>query len=353
MGLSWEHADLVERIRDRTIAEPGVRYMPGARVRLEAPKGPEGELLAHVVQEGRSFTPSPDRIVDATGKAGLGRRALQITQASGPASVSRMCGLELLDVEAPVPGYGHVFLGGPGPMLLYRIRPNSLRVVVDIPHWFDRGGKPEAQALCDAWGPALSPQLRPAFERAAHDSKAKWVNVAVRVRQSYGKGRLALIGDAVGHYHPLTAAGMTNAVLDARVLAQNERLEDYARERTRTSKSAGLLGVALYDMFASPEPEVDRMRASLFDRWRNDEKERRRTMGYLGMGDQRVTAFMSSYLKVVSGGLRTPGPGGRLDALRQSATFLGARAPWLLRSFGASSAAGPCMVPRNDNVATA
>lgn len=341
-GLSWEHADLVDRLRARAIAEPQVRYMPGARVRLTEVGG--DDVTCTVDYEGKTHSPCPDRIVDATGRAGVGRRVLSSLSGNKAAHVSRMCGLELRKVEVPVVDYGHVVLGGPGPMLMYRIGEDSVRVVVDVPRWHHQGKRASEEELCAGWGARLPGDLPAAFRRALQETKPKWVNIDVRVRRDYGAGRVALIGDAVGHYHPLTASGMTNAVLDASSLARHERLEDYARERTRTSKSAGLLGVALYDMFAGPGPEVAHMRAALFERWRTDSYERRRTMGYLGMGDQRVTAFMSSYLKVVSGGIRRMPRGERMSAIRQSAAFLQARAPWLLRSFGAKAAAGPQMV---------
>ena len=346
-GFSWEHADLVERIRERAQAQPGVHYHPHARVSLEL-REDTGELDARVdFRDGRSQTVRPDRIVDASGKAGIGRRALGIVDPIETVSVSRMIGLELLDVEVPTIGYGHVFLGGPGPMLMYRIREHSVRVIVDIPSWFAAGRKPTHEELATAWGNTLPGPLAHAFERALREGQGKWVNVGVRVRANYGHDRLALLGDAVGHYHPLTAAGMTNAVLDARSLAQHESVEGYARERTRTSKSAGLLGVALYDMFSRPEPESARMRAALYERWRKDPKERRRTMGYLGMGDQRVTAFMSSYIKVVTGGFAGARPGERIEAVRQSANFIQNRVPWLLKSFGAKTAVGGVMVPQH------
>ena len=48
-------------------------------------------------------------------------------------TLSRMAGLELKGADLPVQGFGHVFLGGPGPILAYRIGPESVRLCLDVP----------------------------------------------------------------------------------------------------------------------------------------------------------------------------------------------------------------------------
>ena len=60
----------------------------------------------------------------------------------------------------------------------------------------------------------LPASLRPAFYKAIQQDEVACTANQLRPRIHYGRPGLALVGDAVGHFHPLTAVGMTLAFLD-------------------------------------------------------------------------------------------------------------------------------------------
>src|SRR5690606_588382 len=117
-------------------------------------------------------------------------------------------GLELRDVELPFESYGHVLLGGPGPVLLYRIAHDRIRACIDIPAGAP-GSRRDARYIWDAFGPRFPEALRPALKRALEQDKLLWACNRFLPRTFYGSGNVALVGDAVGFYHPLTASGIT------------------------------------------------------------------------------------------------------------------------------------------------
>ena len=46
---------------------------------------------------------------------------------------SQTVGVVLSGVTLPLEGYGHVLLGGPGPILIYRLDEQHVRLIVDVP----------------------------------------------------------------------------------------------------------------------------------------------------------------------------------------------------------------------------
>src|SRR5690606_13749412 len=200
-GFSIEHRELVGRLRPAlrdhaaiTYLEPaGVVGIEGQRIRYHRAGGPEHEVSA-------------DRIVGAAGRNNVVHQVLGVDQA--PATYSRMAGVLLEEVELPFPGFGHVFLGGPGPVLGYRVDAAHVRLCIDVPLSLPVGRAREA-VLWDAFSPILPRSLHRAFFRALEKRSLAWASNQDRPRLAYGREGLALVGDAVGYHHPLTAIGMT------------------------------------------------------------------------------------------------------------------------------------------------
>src|SRR4029077_7545888 len=110
-GLSCDHARLVAFLRRAAADQPGVEYLPDTRVLGVE----EGRLVCR--RQGKPFEIRARRLIGATGRSPLIPR-----RAAGPGRlISGMAVLVLEDVEMPCEGFGHIFLGGPGPLLLYRI----------------------------------------------------------------------------------------------------------------------------------------------------------------------------------------------------------------------------------------
>ena len=127
-ALAWvcEHGTLVTALRSAAEAHPHTEFFRRARATAV-----DGTEVLYLDQDGNRRTVHAPLIVGADGKSSLVRRLL----GPGPPStaLSHMAGLLLHDVELPFEGYGHVLLGGPGPVMIYRVSPRRVRVCIDIP----------------------------------------------------------------------------------------------------------------------------------------------------------------------------------------------------------------------------
>ena len=128
-----------------------------------------------------------------------------------------MGGIAVQDVELPVEGHGHVFVGGPGPILVYRIASNVVRMALDVPA--DAAHlRRDMQALHSAVAPVLPRQIADALETALQAGKPTWIETRFLPRTEYGRGSVALVGDAAGCMHPLSAAGISLGLMDVQAL---------------------------------------------------------------------------------------------------------------------------------------
>jgi len=140
--------------------------------------------------------------------------------------------------------------------------------------------------------------MLPAFRAALERGPNGWAANRFRPRAEFGKGPLALVGDAVGHVHPMTAIGMTAGLLDARALARTNDLGEYARERRGYIPE--LLSNALYHCFRRADPSATEVRRAMFKTLRASDAERRRTMQILSASDPRRRSFGSAFLKIAA-----------------------------------------------------
>src|SRR5690606_18124312 len=186
----------------------------------------------------------------------------------------------LRGVELPVEGYGHVVLGGPGPVLMYRIGPDLIRGCFDVPLSFDASRR-NPTFLWDGFSAVLPERLRRSFREALERGPVHWAVNRFAPRAYYGKGPITLAGDAVGHYHPLTAAGMTLGFLDAELAGAGTPLRAYQRKRERESYVPELLSNALYQVFTREDPSASQIRSAVYRVWRKSPSERERTMRLL------------------------------------------------------------------------
>ncbi|MGH2400820.1 MAG: FAD-dependent monooxygenase, partial [bacterium] len=238
-----------------------------------------------------------DRVVGADGRCSIVRTTLGLPV--DHAICSRMIGMRLRNVELPYEGYGHVFLGGPGPILAYRMAPHEVRLMLDVPvHCHGRGQRPAY--LWDGYAAVLPSALRPRFREALLAEEFQGAANEIRARSEYGRDGLFLVGDAVGHYHPLTAVGMTLGFGDALCLADCEGLAEYAPRRRRATQVAELLAVELYEAFAESSDAAVETRRGIYRMWRRSNAERTRTMRYLACQDAGITSFALSFFRTIA-----------------------------------------------------
>lgn len=291
-GFSAEHAEIVTTLQDVARAHPRIVFVPSARV-AEISKN---ELTVEVKGVPGSDRVLSERIVGADGRSSLTRKTLGYPEER--LLLSYMAGVLLEDVELPFEGYGHVCLGGTGPALLYRIGERTVRLCLDVPIYHIKV-KEKAAYLWDAYHAVLPESLRPAFHRALTERPIAWAANQVTPRRYFGRDEVALVGDAVGHYHPLTAVGMTLGFLDAACLSHSNDVDQYKRQRVQEGRVPELLANALYEVLTFYDDETVAVRSAVYRLWRENPDECRRTMRLLSSGDTDLSSFAMAFMKVI------------------------------------------------------
>jgi len=301
IGLAFHHGELVDEMRKIVAATPGVSFFSGVRVQSADDDGVTLENGARL---------EAGRVVGADGRASVVRRSLRGASAHKP--ISAMTGILLEGVKAPYPDYGHVFLGQPSFLLGYEIAPSTVRICVDVPLKYKTEMKDPAW-LIEAIRDTLPPVWRQPAEEQIRKGQLSWQANHFLARADYGNGRRILIGDAAGHTHPLTATGITNGLVDAIELAESGDFRSFVRSRRRACRVPELLSRALYDCFSKEDAFSQSLRRAVVSLWRNDERERARTMGLLMGNGQSFITFAGPFLKALWGAWKGRSSG-RVDA---------------------------------------
>ncbi len=285
-GLACDHALLVSKLREAIAAEVGVDFICNARVNAI-----EGEKV-RFVSSGQEGSIAAARIVGADGRASIVRNSLGLSVQ--PVLSSRMLGVTLRDTNLPFDGYGHVVLGGPGPIFMYRLADGGVRVVVDVPldRWIPRDRIGYLSESC-AW--LLPGDLGPAFVEALQAGRFHAATNQLRPRVTYGNSRKVLIGDAVGHYHPMTAVGMTLGFGDAVTLAEKEDFREFVAERLRAVHVPEILAMGFYEVFADHRGEAAAVRDAIYHCWRTSSSYRNRTMRIIACENRSVIALTYAF----------------------------------------------------------
>ncbi len=325
-GLACEHSALVSSLRDAIEKEADIDFFLHARVR--------------VVEDGRlSFTRNgvdesvkASRIVGADGRASIVRRSLGLS--TRPITCSRMMGIKLEGVNLPLEGYGHVLCGGPGPILIYRLDAHSVRILVDIPkHCWTR--RDWIGFVSDSHAGILPESLRPVFVAALRARNFQVASNGTRLRVSYGNPHRVLIGDAAGHYHPMTAVGMTLGFGDALTLAEGGDFQDFTNKRVQAVRVPELLALGLYDVFADHRAEAVAIRQAVYRRWRAKSAVRDRTMRLLACQNTSHTylarEFSATVVQAVAGEIPRSGDKLAWRRTRDLIQALTVRLWWLVR----------------------
>ncbi|WP_327395831.1 FAD-dependent oxidoreductase [Streptomyces phaeochromogenes] len=246
-AVSMPHAELVDALRDSVVERPGVEVLTCARVTAATPDG-----TVRLTRDGQETRLRADLVVAADGRSSGIRRALfghtpQTVVSHSAGVVLEGPGLpvyESFQVASEVPGHG---------VAIYSIAPDAIRVVLDVPPTHPR--PPALHAYLHRHFVPLMPEvLRRPLADALAAGRLTWSATGFRPRVHYGQGRLALVGDAVGHIHPILAAGTTLGIQDALSLATHGSAEAYAREHAGAGAATGRVAMALYRLLSRQEP---------------------------------------------------------------------------------------------------
>lgn len=321
VALATEHVRIVESIRERVAALPEVHYLEHARVSSLA-----GGKVTFRTREGER-TVSAGRVIGCDGRSSIARKELGL--GSHGQAISYMASVELRGVELPIEGYGHVVLGGPGPVLLYRIGADLVRGCFDVPLSYD-GSRRNPAFLWDGYAAVLPGRLRQAFREALERGPVQWAVNRFAPRASYGTGSIWLAGDSVGHFHPLTAAGMTLGFMDAELAGSGITLAQYQRRRERDSYVPELLSNALYHVFAREDHSAAHVRNAMYRVWKGSRFERERTMRILMGAEPSRSSFGAAFSRVAASAIsRTVRDLGHTHRLRDLAPMLASYREWM------------------------
>ena len=316
-GFAMEHRELAEGMRRVVQALPGVELRFGHKVEEVLREGDgracgvrtsEGPLHAHVV-------------LGCDGRHSKVRPLLGLAEKARLLSFSVAMRLPNSAPLLPLPTYGHIFLGAWGPMLIYPIGNSTggggartdARGCFDVTPELSGGPKGAAELIRRDYAPHLPPALAQALLQSLEREPPQIAaNEAIRTDRVVFPGA-AIVGDAGGCSHPLTATGMTIGFTDAqrigRLLAGAGRLENHAQvdaalrryeiERFRFVRARELLADALYEVFRAAEPGTRAIREGIFRYWEGSTTARARSMALLSGAESRPAVFLKEYLTVV------------------------------------------------------
>lgn len=302
-GLAVERATMMTALLGALAERRNIELWQPARV---TGLNLEGEVLATAtVRLGdRRCSVSAPLLVAADGRNSFLRKSAGIR--ANETRVSLMLGYELAAETLPFPGYGHVFVGGRGPVLAYPLDDGHVRMMVDVP------GLPTSRltrrALA-AYACALpSPFVQSALEAMVGDTPL--VAPTHRMLADEAKrGCMALVGDAAGCCHPLSASGMSFGTRDALWLRQ--ALEDeagdipralraYAWLRARPQCTRYFVADLLYNMFSVHTPGMRLLCSGSMRHWQASARARETAMSILATRETRLAIVTGAVLGSVA-----------------------------------------------------
>jgi 2-polyprenyl-6-methoxyphenol hydroxylase-like FAD-dependent oxidoreductase len=223
-------------------------------------------------------------------------------------------------------------------MLAYPISSADARAVIDLPAEMERGTDAVIARIRRDYLPFVHAKVRAPLEHALdHGELEVAANYSIQTQECTVPGA-ALVGDACGCSHPLTATGMTIALNDTRILGELMRgpsldlssreavdgvLARYQTERYRYVRAREILADALYEVFRGVDDGTRALREGIFRYWNDGEGARARSMALLSGHESRLPAFLREYLTVVGkststvlrGQVNEPSLGGRMRSL--------------------------------------
>lgn len=302
-GVTFEHAAFVGALFEAVAARPGITVV---RARVTEVRANDAEGVEVVLSEGDSTRVERARLlVAADGRGSHTRKLLGIPDHHR--RMSTMLGLAVDSRLLPHPEHGHLFIGGAAPVLAYEIEPGVARVLVDLPLGSrpDRAREPEVLR-------GLPEALREGVLHSLSSRTPRMASNDTRLPQTITLGSAVLVGDAAACAHPLSASGITYSTRDARILQQalktsgldvRKALDLFVRLRRPAQRTRLSLASALYRAFSDRAPEMQALRAGLFDYWNKSADGGRRSMSLLAARETRMWSLAREYARVVGYGV--------------------------------------------------
>jgi 2-polyprenyl-6-methoxyphenol hydroxylase-like FAD-dependent oxidoreductase len=219
--------------------------------------------------------------------------------------LSTLFGFLVEGKSLPDPGYGHIFLGASGPVLAYPVSSHAVRVMFDLP---DTPAGPQRLVGCRTSLEALPEPFRGEvgglLDSAGIVASASYTSTGNEIT----RGRLALVGDAAGCCHPLTATGLSVCARDAlrlrdALLAANGDIDRalplYARRRRGPQRTRMVASRVLYDIFCGQDSESGLLRDGLCRYWRGSTARCAKSMELVSTADERLRVLLAELAYVI------------------------------------------------------
>jgi 2-polyprenyl-6-methoxyphenol hydroxylase-like FAD-dependent oxidoreductase len=326
-GIGIDHRDLVEVLRRELLAKHGATVTLRTGVRVTDVVRDQERIVGVQTADGPLEAPV---VIACDGRHSKTRTLIGMQEHARLLSYTAAAFLP--DCPLPHPGFGHIFLGGWGPVLAYPIALEHSRAIVDLPSEMDRGTDAVIARIRRDYLPYLPKGVRDSLTRSLDAGDIEMAaNYQIYTDECVVPGA-ALVGDACGCSHPLTATGMTIALNDTRCLAEalagvdlarrdqvDAALARYQMQRYRYVRAREILADALYEVFRGIDEGTRAIREGIFRYWNASEGSRARSMALLSGHESRLPVFLREYLTVVgmstSSALRGIGSDGRLASL--------------------------------------
>lgn len=176
---------------------------------------------------------------------------------------SYFMGLILKDLNLVEPALGHMIVSGDAPILVYPIKSNEYRILVDYPGKKPpRMGQKSLDKFKDDVSKVLPNEMIKAFHTALESQQVKVMPNHRMKAQAFRKKGVVLLGDSLNMRHPLTGGGMTACFNDIITLNESlvktkikdeneleEAISNYYNTRTPKVETINILANALYKVF--------------------------------------------------------------------------------------------------------
>jgi squalene monooxygenase len=311
-GFAIEHHDMVAVLRREAAARPGVEIRFGKKVQGLVRQGEH--VLGVRTDDGEVIR--ADLTLVAEGRHSLLRQQIRTDESCRLLAYN--AALLVDDAMLPEGRCGHIVLGAPGPILAYPIGSAGgeryrVRMCFDFPALPEagRGLARIAAALREVYLPLVPEPLRASAGRALDVHKPEVAAChAISTRRCVEPG-VALVGEAGGCSHPITAAGMTVCLTDVRILAEelaatsdlDLALAGYQARRYRFARAREVLADALYETFLAGSDGTRAIREGIFSYWEGDCRARAASLALLSGADSRLTSFLAEYWRVAGHGV--------------------------------------------------
>ncbi|KAM6497510.1 Squalene epoxidase domain containing protein [Amanita muscaria] len=300
-GRSFHHGRFVMNLRGAAKKAKGVEVMEatvtdlledestnrvvGVRATRKSPpsnstKPPPTEMpMIYASHENEKETFLADLVVISDGCFSNFRTTVLGSKVKADAT-SHFVGVVLEDAVLPIPKHGNVALvHGSGPVLLYQISERDTRMLVDVQIPLPKDLKAH---ILNKVLPQLPPAIHQSIQNALNKDRLRRMPNSflppIKQGSRDGKKGVVLLGDSWNMRHPLTGGGMTVALHDVvqlrGLLSRVDNLSDWERIRTLLhrwywsrkplSSTVNILSVALYDLFAADDEELEILRTGCF-----------------------------------------------------------------------------------------